>query len=301
MTDQLQSLNRRFALAGHLQFKAGPGGLAVADINNEHAAATVVLPGAHVLSFQPRGQRPVLWASAHSRFESGQPIRGGIPLVWPWFGAHPTDPAKPAHGFARTSLWAVSETAVTSSGATRLRLSLTDSDETRSLWPHPFQLEFTVTVGVDLQVELAMRNVGQSAFTCGAALHSYFAVSDAGRISILGLEGGDYLDKVDGGRRKTQAGPVTIAAETDRIYLDTTAACVIDDPGWGRRIRVAKLGSRSTVVWNPWVDKSRRMADFGDEEYPGMVCVETANAADDVVTVAPAGEHRLQAVIGVVG
>ena len=112
-----------------------------------------------------------------------------------------------------------------------------------------------------------------------------------------GLDGSSYVDKVDGGKRKQQRGAVTIEAETDRIYLDTTATCVIEDLGWERRIEIAKSGSRSTVVWNPWIAKARRMADFGAEEYQGMVCVETTNAADDVITVLPGAEHRLRAVI----
>jgi glucose-6-phosphate 1-epimerase len=98
---------------------------------------------------------------------------------------------------------------------------------------------------------------------------------------------------MDGGKRKTQTGPVTIGAETDRIYLDTSADCLIDDPGLKRRIRIRKRGSHSTVVWNPWIEKSVKMGDFGENGYLNMVCVESTNAADDVVTIAPGGEHRL--------
>jgi D-hexose-6-phosphate mutarotase len=158
-------------------------------------------------------------------------------------------------------------------------------------------LEIVITVGPALQVELLTQNPGAAPFICSAALHSYFGVSDVTGIAVQGLAGCTYIDKVDEGRRKLQRGPVTIETETDRIYLETTATYVIEDPGWGRRIQIAKSGSRSTVVWNPWIDKAGRMADFGDEEYGGMVCVETTNAAEDIITVAPGGEHRLRAVI----
>jgi D-hexose-6-phosphate mutarotase len=299
MMDELQRLNDQYGIADHLQFKAGPGELTVAAIKNDQATATIALQGGHVISFQPHGQRPVLWVSEHSHYQAGQPIRGGIPVAWPWFADHPTDPGKPAHGFVRTALWTMTETEGLGDGATRLQLSLSDSDWTQKLWPHAFQLEIVITVGFELEVELIAYNPGELAFTCGGALHSYFSVSDATRIAVRGLDGRPYLDKVDGGKRKQQRGAVTIEAETDRIYLDTTATCAIEDLGWGRRIEVAKSGSRSTVVWNPWIDKARRMTDFGDEEYLEMVCVETTNAADDVVTVLPGEEHRLRALISV--
>jgi D-hexose-6-phosphate mutarotase len=297
MADELQRLNDQYGIADHLHFKPGPGELAVADINNDEATATIALQGGHVISFRPHGQRPVLWVSEYSQYQAGRPIRGGIPVAWPWFADHPTDPDKPAHGFVRTAPWSVRATKKLGDGATRLQLGLHDSDQSRSLWPHAFQLEIVITVGSQLEVELIARNPGDLPFTCGGALHSYFSVSDAARIAVHGLDGCAYVDKVDRGKRKQQRGAVTIETETDRIYLDTTATCVIEDPGWERRIEIAKSGSRSTVVWNPWIAKARRMADFGDKEYQGMVCVETTNAADDVVAVLPGAEHRLRAVI----
>ena len=86
--------------------------------------------------------------------------------------------------------------------------------------------------------------------------------------------------------------PIAIAAETDRVYLGATGAVTIEDPGWRRRVVVGKSGSSTTVVWNPWVAKAKAMPDFGDEEWSGMVCVETANAMDDAVTLAPGRDAR---------
>lgn len=293
MTNLLQHLNEQFAIEDHLHFKSGPGGLTVAEINNTTATATVALLGANVLSFQPHDERPVLWVSDHSRYEIGKAIRGGIPVAWPWFAGHPTDPSKPAHGFVRTALWSVSDTQPVSDGETRLRLELTDTSESRALWPYAFQLDLIITVGATLQVALVIRNPGQSSFSCGGALHSYFSVSDVTKISVEGLHGCTYLDKVAGDAQKIQHGPVTVEGETDRIYLDTTATCVIEDPGWNRQIHISKAGSYSTVIWNPWIEKSRRLADFGDDEYSRMICVETTNAATDVVNLVPGETHRL--------
>jgi glucose-6-phosphate 1-epimerase len=297
-TTDIQSLNDSFAITEHISFEGSPGGWAIAEIRNAHAAATVSLYGGQALTFQPHGHAPVLWASGHNLYRAGKAIRAGIPICWPWFGPHPTDTAQPAHGFVRAAIWSVLSVAALADGATQIRMRVRDRDLPEGRWPHAFDLRCVVTVGVELRVELIVRNPGDAPYTYSGALHSYFSVSDIGAITIHGLDGCDYLDQLDG-QRKTQRGPITIGAETDRVYLDTTATCVIDDPGLGRRIRVAKSGSHSTVVWNPWAEKAQRLADFGDEEYHDMVCVETANAASDTVTVAPGGEHRLVAVIGV--
>ena len=296
-TPELQSLNDRFAHVPELAFRQGPGGLTVAEIATRQAQASIALQGGHVLAFQPSGQRPVLWVSRQSQYAAGTPIRGGIPVCWPWFGPHPIDTGKPAHGFARTSSWSVLDAA--GGDTPRLRLGLTDTAATRSLWPHAFQLELTVSVGAQLEVELTIRNPGSEAFTCTDALHSYFAVSDIATSSIDGLHGCVYLDKVAGYERREQSGPIAVTGETDRIYVDTVTDCVIEDAGWKRAVRVAKRGSRTTVVWNPWTDRARQLADFGDDEYHEMVCVETANAGDDRITVQPLGTHRLAAIVSV--
>ncbi len=292
-------LNRRFR-SDEVTFTAGPDALGpVAEIANGHATATVALHGAHVMAFRPHGQRPVLWVSAESAFRPDKAIRGGIPVCWPWFADHPTDPRKPPHGFVRAAMWDVAGAEPGGNGATQIRFRIADDEHTLALWPHRFELELVVSVGTALRVDLVIRNTGDAPFTSGGALHSYFAVADVENVEIYGLDGRIYVDKVDRLARKVQHGPVRIGAETDRVYLDTTSECVIDDPGWRRRIGISKTGSRSTVVWNPWREKAAGMADFGDDEYPRMVCVETANAGDDVVSIPPSGEHVLSTTITV--
>ena len=298
LTTDPQVLNDQFAIAEHITFVASAVGLPVAEIRNSYAAASVAVQGGHVITFQPHGQHPVLWLSSLSVFERGKTIRGGIPVCWPWFGSHPTHPSLPFHGFVRTAMWQVRGTSVGLGDATEIRLGLTESETSLALWPHTFDLEIVVTVGSRLRVELIARNPGDQPFVCGGALHSYYTVGDARQIAIHGLDGCDYLDKVEGFKRKPQRGSVTFTGETDRVYLDTDATCVIDDPVLARRIGIAKAGSRTTVVWNPWAEKAKQIADFEDQEYLSMVCVETANADTDVATVAPGGEHRLSAVIG---
>jgi glucose-6-phosphate 1-epimerase len=295
----LTSLNQRFALPGHVEFKEGPGGLAVAAIANAHATATIALQGAHVMTYELRGQEPVLWLSRYAKFAPGKSIRGGVPVCWPWVGPHPDDASKPAHGFARTVLWEVLETSAAADGATRIRFGLVQTETTRAQWPHPSTAQLAVTVGTDLRVELITRNEGDKPFALGEALHTYFHISDVADVAIRGLEGCDYLDKVNGFARATQQGAIVIESEVDRIYLNTQADCLIEDRGLKRRIRIAQQGSRSTVVWNPWIEKAEKMGDFGPDGHRGMVCVETANALENTVTVAPGAEHRMLAVISV--
>jgi len=167
-------------------------------------------------------------------------------------------------------------------------------DETLAIWPHPFSLTLEVTIGATLDLALISHNPDDQPLTLTQALHTYFKVGDIRRAQVLGLAGYDYIDKVsEEGGRGTQSGPVNFDGPVNRIYLDTEDDLIIDDPVLGRRIHIEREGSRSAVVWTPWIEQSRTMADFGDEEYLGMVCVETTNAASDAVTIAPGASYRL--------
>ena len=292
MTD-ISALDRRYGIPGQVVFQAGPGGLAIVNVTNDQATATIALQGAQVISWIPRGQKPVIWLSRAAKFAVGKSIRGGVPVCWPWFGPHATESAFPSHGFARTLPWEVVQTKSQPDGSTLVVFRLVPDETARSQWPHATQVEMRITVGAALEIDLVTRNLATSAVTLGQALHTYFEVSDIRHVAIQGLAACPYLDKVDGGKRKQQSGPVIISAETDRIYLNSTADCLIDDPGFKRRIRIGKRGSASTIVWNPWIEKSTKMGDFGDNGYLNMVCVESANAAEDTVTIAPGGEHHL--------
>lgn len=296
---EVASLNQRHGLPGVLTFEPFHGPFVVARIANAHATAEICLHGAHVTAYQPHGQAPVLWMSAHSQFEANAPIRGGIPICWPWFGKHPDDPAgKPFHGFARLAEWEVGATRALPDGATEIELELPPHPPLLAQWPERWELRLRVTVGKSLRVELTMRNAGSASVTHTIALHTYFTVGDVASVRVLGLEGCRYLDALATPPTvKTQTGAVTVGEEVDRAYLDTEADCVIEDPQLRRRIRISKSGSRSTVVWNPWIAKSARMPDFGDHEYPGMLCVETVNTATDARTLAPGATHCIAATI----
>lgn len=226
-------------------------------------------------------------------FAPGVAIRGGIPICWPWFGPHPSDPRAKAHGFARTRTWAL-EDVVESNDETRVVLSLHSDDETRALWPHEFELKLEARFGATLDIALTTRNIGAAPFTITEALHTYLCVSDVRSVVVDGLSGATYADKVLGHNDVQSKALLHFAGETDSVYT-TEGECVIIDGA--QRVRVAKRGSGSTVVWNPWIEKAARMADFGDDEWTGMLCVEAANALDAAVTVAPGKTHTIATTI----
>lgn len=282
--------------------RLGPGrnSLERLTIATARGTAEVYLHGAHVTAWQPSGADPVLWVSGDSQFHPDKPIRGGVPICFPWFAAHATDASAPMHGFARLRGWTLAG-AEDRNGEVHVTFLLTDDDTSRrSAWPHRFRAEYRVTFGDRLGMALDVANAGDAPLTFEAALHSYFAVRDIREVGVTGLAGTEYLDKVDGSAPKREGeAPIRFAGETDRIYLDTESTCTIHDPGLRRRIEIAKTGSQSTIVWNPWIDKARAMPDFGDAEWPSMLCIETANVRDAAVRLEPGSHHTMTAVIGV--
>lgn len=292
-------LNARYGIADQLKFTEGPGGLVFAEIDNDLGHARVCLQGAHVTTFRPRDQaEPVVWLSERARFAPGKSIRGGAPVCWPWFGPHATEKDFPGHGFARTVMWQVIASTAPDDGETQLTLMLMPNEQTRAQWPHATRLELAISVGRSLRLALTTTNLDTEPVTITEALHTYFHIGDIGEIRVTGLEDTVYVDKVAGSTRHTQAGPVTFSGEVDRVYVDTEATCEIVDPRLGRRIVVAKSGSRSTVVWTPWAEKAEKMGDFGADGWRRMVCVESANALENAVTIPAGDSHCLSVTYG---
>jgi glucose-6-phosphate 1-epimerase len=295
-----QELNEQFGIDGAAVFEEGQGGLTRLALHTAGGTARVYLHGAHVAEFTPAGHEPVLWMSEHSEFAPGKPIRGGIPVCFPWFGAHPSDPSLPNHGIVRLREWRVDRVWTLDSGAIAARFAFESDGETNEVWPHDFVLQLTVSVSDRLGVRLEVYNSGAEAFTITEALHTYLQISAVKEVWIDGLDNTEYVDTVPESRPlHTQHGTVEFAQETDRVYLDTAAPCRLRDRGLDRSTQIDKHGSQSTVVWNPWVDKASRMPDFGDDEWQSMVCIETANALRNSVTVKPGSTHTMEAEISV--
>lgn len=252
--------------------------------------------GAQVLTWQPTDHEPVVWMSAHAVFSDGIAIRGGVPICFPWFGPGRSGDMTPAHGFARTTLWRRLE-AVESEGLVRMMHELDQGLASAPSFDVPYRVRSTVTAGAELCMELEVENTGPAPFTFEAALHTYLAVGDVRQVRIDGLAGAPFHDKVLG-IESVQQGPIIVTGEVDRVY-DSEATVEVHDPVLGRVIRVAKTGSSSTIVWNPWVEKAHALKDFGDDEWQRMVCVETANVGGHAVTLAPGETHLMSATLAV--
>jgi glucose-6-phosphate 1-epimerase len=261
-------------------------------------AGELYLQGAQVTAWQPAGGRPVLFTSPNAVFAPATAIRGGIPIIFPWFGPNRHAPAAPQHGFARTAMWHLDEVETAGSESLTLTLSLDDGDVGSPSWPEPFRATYTVTFSRTLSLRLSVQNHATHPIVVEQALHSYFAVSNIAAVGISGLTGTTYIDKTGAGRREQETEPlVIIGTETDRVYLDTPARCAIQDRGWRWRVVIEKSNAASTVVWNPWAEKGAALADLGDPAWRGMVCVETGHIADNEVRLIVGGEHEMSTVI----
>lgn len=278
LTDPL----RKFEIPSHVTVMEGIGTLPMLELSTPWSIAEVYLHGAHVTGFQKRDESPLLFVSHVSRFETGSPIRGGIPVILPWFGAREN---RPMHGFARTRPWTLLGTALLPDKRVRLELEL-PPDPTGDF--AQLEVRYRITVGAQLHLALELLNRSERRMELEDCLHTYFQVGDVKRIHVRGLKGVTYLDKVDNFSRKVETeDTITVQGEVDRVYLNTPDTVLIEDSALGRCISVSKKGANSTVVWNPWIAKAAQLPDFGDDEYLEMVCVESGNVSDDRLSLAP--------------
>jgi glucose-6-phosphate 1-epimerase len=248
----------------------------------------VSLYGAHVLSFIPDGQEDIIFVSPHAVYQDGKAIRGGIPVCWPWFNAHPVDKSLPSHGFARTSTWKVIHTSA-NNDETQIELGLNSNADTLKLWPYQFEARLTIKLGRQLKVELSTINKDDKAFEVSGALHTYFNVSDILNVQLEGLQGAGYFDAVINDKAVQNDKLLSFEQYTNRMY-GSTEKCLIHDKN--RSIEVDKSGSGMTVVWNPGEELANKMPDLL-EGYKTMLCVEAANCLEDTITIQPGQKHTL--------
>ena len=271
-------------------------------ITTDSAELLVAQQGAQVLSYQRLGEPPLLWLSDQALFRHGKSVRAGVPVCWPWFGNLQRNPEAvrrqfngidaPAHGLVRGRDWQL--LGIDSSGdAVQLTFTLPQSLGELPEWPHQVELTLNIVMGDQLTLNLTSHNQGTVPVTLSQALHSYFAVSDVRSVQVEGVAGLDYIETLADWEQRTQAGDLGFSGETDRIYLDTPNQLSIVDPTWNRRIRLSSSGSRSAVIWNPWTERAAELPDMADDGWQRMLCIETANVWDDIVTLAPGASHTL--------
>lgn len=294
----LAQLNEHFGLPGVLAFHATASGLIHADITTPHATATVYLQGAHVAAWQPKGQQPVIFVSRKSEFAPGKAIRGGVPIAFPWFAARHDGKPGPSHGFARIQDWTLAFAALAGEDL-HMTFTLGPTEISRNLGYDNFRLAYELTIGRTLTMRLTVANDATAPLVFEEALHAYYAVADIHEVMLNGLEGVTYLDKNDNLQSKVQHGAITITEPTDRVYLNTATPCILHDPGSKRRITIAKNGSNTTVVWNPWEPGAAKLPDLDPTEWHEFLAVETVNAAANAVTLAPGAQHVMEARVSV--
>ncbi len=283
---------KKWEIPGLVMIDRDGGGLAKINIQTQWSTALIYFHGAHVTGFRKNGEPPLLFLSQESQFVAGKPIRGGVPICFPWFGPRPDEVG---HGYARIKVWELIETKEVAEGGVQLRFQLAAA-VSQPPWQN-LRAEFVVTISGELAMEMVVTNLSADQDAdFENCLHTYFAVGDIHQISITGLASAPYLDVLENRALKTEsAEAIHITRQTDRTYPDTVDPVEIHDPVWRRKIRINKSGSASTVVWNPWT--TQRLPDLGAEEYQRMVCVESGNVGPNKIKLPPGHTSRLKVVL----
>jgi glucose-6-phosphate 1-epimerase len=277
-------------------------------IRHGQAEVLVAQQGAHILSYQIDGQPPIIWLNDKAVFKTGKSIRAGVPVCWPWFGVFERNPQSVkamrvsdepagAHGFVRAMDWELGGIEAEEHGI-KVEFKLPYPDGGFAGWPHEVDLTLTLRLDAQLHISLTSHNRGGDSVSISQALHSYFAVSDVRNVHVEGVDGLNYIETLDNWNTATQQGDLQFAGETDRIYLDAPPQLSIVDPAWERRIVLTATGSRTAVIWNPWIDRAAAFSDMDNDGWQRMLCIETANVLGDVVNLAPGASHTMGVSVG---
>ena len=245
---------------------------AIALKGPQGASAIVSLQGAQVLSWIPAGGQERLYLSERSDFSGKTAIRGGVPVCFPQFSSQGT---LPKHGLVRCVPWQLLEQHADDVAAS-VTLGLTDSADTRELWPHAFSIKLDVRLSAhELNIGFEVENTGKQAFSFAAALHTYLRVGDIDVVQIEGLGGVAYRDAANGNREVNQAeAMLKIDGEVDRVYHVAPKLLKVCEPK--RELVIQSQGFKETVVWNPGAGKCAGLNDMPEDGYRHMVCVEAA-------------------------
>ncbi|GAB2197509.1 D-hexose-6-phosphate mutarotase [Sessilibacter sp. MAH4] len=291
----LQTLYARFGELPGVQIEIHKS-LPAITVTNDKAVATVFLQGAQVSEYQRHGEKPTLFLSSANRFLPDVPLRGGIPICWPWFGDLKRNPAAisqqvedvenaPAHGFVRNLQWQLHDI-VALPNETTLTLSLDVTPQTYPAWPYQARLSLEVRVGESLKLTLSVTNTGLSAFQYSLALHSYLAVDNVEKCYLTGLEDTVCFNAAENWLEQSQDDALNFTEETDLVCPTGPSTVHLIEEDQQGRIDIHSHNLPSWVIWNPWVDKSQRLSDFNPQDYQKMVCVESASLLDNAPELA---------------
>lgn len=280
------------------------GQLACWRLRRGSSELLVAEQGAQILSYGQDGMEPVIWLSEQATFERGQPVRGGIPVCWPWFGDLARNPqairnqyagtqSAPFHGLVRAIDWQVVTSGCEADAAT---IELTCAEAAAGElpgWPHRVEVTLRIRLGEALEVSLSSRNLDDHPVSISQALHSYLATADIHQTRVAGLDACPYVDTLADWQNHEQQGDLRFHGETDRIYLALADTLTLVDTAGRRSLQLLSTGSRSAILWNPWIEKSKRLSQFATDAWQRMLCIETANVLDDARRLAPGECHTL--------
>lgn len=274
-----------------IEQKIHENGLEYLHIQTPLCEAKLFLQGAQVISFIPKNKPELLWVSEKETYDAGTSFRGGAPLCWPWFGTHP-DSSYPAHGFARNHPWNITHSDIKENIVT-IQMTLPEEFHNTKYWPHSCQLQVTFEFSNQLKISLTTTNLDTKPIEFTQAIHTYFNIGDIHQLEVEGLNNTSYIEF---GKPYTQDVLLeSITKETDRIYQNTASSQYLHT-SLGT-IEVHREHSKSCVLWNPWIEKSKRLQRFDDQDYKTMVCLEAGNILDDHVVLAPQQETTLTQII----
>ncbi len=300
-------LNAKFAIHDHLTFHDGKsdsnaaGGLVEMRVVTPQAEATIYTHGAHLTRWVPAGEQPGIYLSPKTALEPGKPIRGGIPVLFPWFATGWDGKHQPMHGYARTTEWTLVNTHLAPTGEVHITLALDPDAQFQAAGYGAFHTAIQFRIGKELDISLEVTNHGTEPMVFEEGLHTYFAVGDIHQVKTEGLEGTTYVDKRDNFTRKVQREKLlSYTRDVDQVHVQTTAPLVIHDDAWKREIHIHKEGSNTTVTWNPGTVMTPTIPDLAEDSWQHFVCVETVNAGDDRITLAPGHTHRLDSRVSIV-
>ena len=282
-------------LSKNLKIFKNQDGLEFLEIKNSQAEARIALQGAHVDWWKPNTIKDdVLWLSSNARYEEGRSIRGGVPICWPWFGEHPTDNSFCLHGFARVIPWELIESSDLKNDATKVVLRMMPTETVRRQLTYNFELILTIVIGESLNLNLKTTNLSASPFTISEGFHTYFYVSDINNVNVTGLENALFTDKNKNFKKGIENQTISFKSPIDRVYLNSSNDCYLEDKKLNRIINIKKSNSNSLVIWNPGEAKANEMSDMGEnEEWRRMICIETANTLENSVVIYPKLSHNI--------
>ncbi len=303
LAEQMQQLYRQFGNIAGITIELHKELLAI-KVENQAASALIFLQGAQLVHYQPVDDKPVIWCSPLCDYREGTPLRGGIPICWPWFGDLTKNPdpvqssidatsSVQAHGFVRNRPWQLTNVEAVNPTLTRINFSLQLETQQEKLWPYATSLELQYTIGETLSLQCDITNNDAQAVSFSGALHSYFSVSEIDQIAVQGIDGLIYIDCLDDWNPYQQQQSLLINREIDRIYHGKTDDISIIDKNYQRVINISSEGSNSAVIWNPWQDKAKRLSHFAEDAFREMLCIETANADKDYKTLQSGESHQL--------